>query len=87
MSHAVLHHRLRDMGGQISQRYRHVQIGTLRKIYGRSFATRLLPNTTLYELLELCGPHSLTELHLKMLQQDFDDGLLERKIRKVMGRK
>ncbi len=40
----------------------------------------------LYEVLELLGPQSLSELHLKMLQQDFDDGLLERKIRKITGR-
>jgi hypothetical protein len=75
------------MRGQVSHRHGHVHVGTLRKIYGRSFATDISPNTTLYELLELLGPHSLSELHLKMLQQDFDDGLLERKIRKVTARK
>jgi hypothetical protein len=87
MSHAVIHHRHRDTRGQISHRHGHVHIGTLRKIYGRSFATRLSPNTTLYELLELFGPESLTELHLKMLHQDFDNGLLERKLRRVTARK
>jgi hypothetical protein len=87
MSHAALHHRHLDTRGQISHRHGHIHIGTLRKIYGRSFATSLSPSSTLYEVLELYGAGSLTELHLKMLQQDFDDGLLERKIRKVTVRK
>jgi hypothetical protein len=83
MTHAVLHHRRqRDQSGQLSHKHGHVQIGALRRIYGPSFATTLSPATTLYEVLELFGPHSLSELHLKMLQQDFDDGLLERKIKK-----
>jgi hypothetical protein len=87
MTHVVLHHRRRDQNGQLSHKHGHVQIGALRRIYGPSFATNLSPATTLYEVLELLGPRSLSELHLKMLQQDFDDGLLERKIKKVTARR
>jgi hypothetical protein len=87
MSHALVDHRHRERGGEISHRHGHIQIATLRKIYGRWFATDLSPNTTLYEALELFGPRSISELHLKMVQQDFADGLLERKIRKITGRR
>lgn len=57
------------------------------KIYGQSFAAGLSPTTTLYEALELFGPHAISEMHLKMLQRDYDDGLLERKIKKALGHK
>ncbi len=62
-------------------------MATLRKIYGQSFAVSLSPATTLYEALELFGSHAIGEMHLKMLQQDYDDGLLERKIKKALGHK
>ena len=48
---------------------------------------QLAEHTTLYELLELNGPYTLSEMHLKMLQQDYQDGLLARKIAKVVGRR
>jgi hypothetical protein len=51
------------------------------------FAAGQPPDTTLYELLELPGSHNLSDLHLAMLQQDYDDGLLERKVKKVICRK
>jgi hypothetical protein len=88
MGQAVLqHHRHRDKNGQISHRHGSVHLGTLRRIYGRGFAASLSPDTTLYEILELPGSHNVSDLHLAMLQQDYDDGLLERKVNKVICRK
>jgi hypothetical protein len=88
MTDAVLHHpRHREKSGPISHRHGNLRVGTLRKIYGRSFATGQSPDTTLYELLELPGSRRVSDLHLAMLQQDYDDGLLERKIKKVICRK
>jgi hypothetical protein len=88
MAHAVLHpHRHRDKAGQIGHKHGNVRVGTLRKIYGQSFAAGLSPDATLYEVLELFGPQAVSEIHFRMLQQDYNDGLLERKIKKVMGRK
>jgi hypothetical protein len=59
----------------------------LRRIYGHSFAAGQSLGTTLYELLELPGSHNVSDLHVAMLQQDYDDGLLERKVKKVICRK
>ena len=88
MRQAVLHrHRHLDINGQISHRHGSVHIGTLRRIYGQAFAAGHAPDTTLYELLELSGPHTLREMYLKMLQQDYDDGSLARKIGKVFGKR
>jgi len=64
-----------------------VHVGTLRKIYGQAFAAGHGPDATLYELLELKGPYTLSEMHLKMLQQDYEDGSLPRKLAKVFGRR
>jgi hypothetical protein len=58
----------------------------LRKIYGHSFPAGQSPHT-LYELLEMSGSHTVSDLHVAMLQQDYDDGLLERKVKKVLCRK
>jgi hypothetical protein len=55
------------------------------KIYGQSFAAGLSPTTTLYEALELFGPHAISEMHLTMLQRDYNDGLLEKKSKKSPG--
>jgi hypothetical protein len=82
MGQAALKHL--DTRGQISHKHGNVHVGTMRRIYGHSFAAGLAPNTTLYEVLELFGPNALGEMHLKMLEQDYADGLLERKIRKVI---
>ena len=88
MGQTVLHrHRHHDQNGEISHRHGSVYIGTLRKIYGQAFAAGHAPDTTLYELLELNGPYTLSEMHLKMLQQDYQDGFLARKIAKVLGRR
>src|SRR4051794_10434046 len=88
MTHAVLHHpRRREKSGPISHRHGNLRVGTLRKIYGQSFATGQSPHTSLYELLELPSSRGVSDLHLAMLQQDYDDGLLERKIKKVICRK
>jgi hypothetical protein len=58
------------------------------KSTGKSFAAGLSPTTTLYEALELFGPHAISEMHLKMLQRDYNDGLLEQKIKKkALGHK
>jgi hypothetical protein len=88
MKQAVLRrHGHRDLNGEISHKHGSVHIGTLRKIYGQAFAAGHAPDTTLYELLELNGPYTLSEMHLKMLQQDYQDGSLARKIAKVFGRR
>jgi hypothetical protein len=88
MKQAVLRrHGHRDQNGEISHKHGAVHIGTLRKIYGQAFAAGHAPDTTLYELLELNGPYTVGEMHLKMLQQDYDDGLLPRKLAKVFGRR
>ena len=88
MTHAVLHRpRPREKSGPISHRHGNLRVGTLRKIYGHSFAAGQPLDTTLYELLELPGSHNVSDLHLAMLQQDYDDGLLERKVKKVICRK
>ena len=88
MTHAVLDDpRRRKRSGHISDRHGNLRVGSLRKIYGQSFADGLSPDTTLYELLELPGSHVVNDLHMAMLQQDYDDGLLERKIKKVICRK
>jgi hypothetical protein len=79
--------RHRDKKGQINHKHGSVPMAILRKIYGQSFAAGLSPTTTLYEALELFGPHPISEMHLKMLQWDYDDGLLERKIKKALGHK
>ena len=47
----------------------------------------MLPTPPFTSLLELNGPYTLSEMHLKMLQQDYQDGLLSRKIAKVVGRR
>ena len=59
----------------------------MRKIYGQAFAVVHASDVTLYELLEMNGPYTLSEMHLKMLQQDYEDGSLARKIAKVFGRR
>ena len=88
MRQAVLHrNRHQDKNSQISHRHGSVHNGTLRKIYGQAFAAGQAPDTTLFELLELNGPYTLSEMHLKMLQQDYEDGSLPRKLAKVLGRR
>jgi hypothetical protein len=87
MRHAVLHHPRHREKGHISHRHGNLRVGTLRKIYGQSFAAGQSHDATLYELLELPGSYRVSDLHLTMLQQDYDDGLLERKIKKVICRK
>ena len=88
MKPAVLRrHSHRDRNGEISHKHGSVHVGTLRKIYGQAFAAGHGPDATLYELLELKGPYTLSEMHLKMLQRDYGDGLLERKIKKALGHK
>ena len=64
MRHAVLHHpRYREKSGPISHRHGDLRVGTLRKIYGHSFAAGQSLDTTLYELLELPGSHNVSDLH------------------------
>jgi hypothetical protein len=88
MKPAVLRrHSHRDLNGEISHKHGSVHVGTLRKIYGQAFAAGHGPDATLYELLELNGPYTLSEMHLKMLQQDYEDGSLPRKLAKVFGRR
>jgi hypothetical protein len=77
----------REKSGPISHRHANLRVGTLRKIYGHSFAAGQSPDTSLYELLEMPGSHMISDLHAAMLQQDYDDGLLERKVKKVICRK
>jgi len=48
---------------QISHKHGSLPMPILRKIYGQSFAAGLSPTTTLYEALELFGPHAISEMH------------------------
>jgi hypothetical protein len=47
----------RDALGQISHRHGNVHVGTMRRMYGHSFAAGLAAETSLDEVLELSGPN------------------------------
>jgi hypothetical protein len=71
MTYAVLdHHCRREKGGHVSHRHSNLRVGTLRQVYGKSFAAGESADKTLYEILELPGSPVVCELHLAMLQQD-----------------
>ena len=61
------------------------------ELYGRSTVIRSPPvnrPTPLFMSSWKCPAHiSVSDLHVAMLQQDYDDGLLERKVKKVICRK
>jgi len=87
MTHSVLHHPRRRAKAGISVTGTAICAWeacvrfTANRLQGQS------PDTTLYELLELPESHVVSDLHMAMLQQDYDDVLLERKIKKVICRK
>jgi hypothetical protein len=75
MSRSTVHNRHRNKDGEISGKHGNTLIGTLRKIYGQSFAAGY-PNT---EKLSEVLP-SLNETSLSQLRRDHDTGHLEHKI-------
>lgn len=67
--------RHRDKDGAISKKHGNTLPGTLRKIYGRSFAAGYPDTTALSEVL-----HQLNETSLSQLRRDHDTGHLAHKI-------
>jgi hypothetical protein len=70
--------RHRDKDGAISKKHGNTLIGTLRKIYGQSFAAGHPQTATLSEVLL-----QLNETSLSQLRRDHETGHLEKKISKA----
>ena len=75
MSKAGLDNRHRNHDGEISHKHGNTIVGTLRKIYGQSFAAGYPATKKLSEVLLL-----LNETSLSQLRRDHDTGHLEHKI-------
>ncbi len=67
--------RHRDQNGEISHKHGNTLVGTLRKIYGQSFAAGYPETVKLSEVL-----HQLNETSLSQLQRDHKTGHLDHKI-------
>ncbi|WP_316228891.1 hypothetical protein [Bradyrhizobium sp. SZCCHNR1070] len=67
--------RHRDKDGEISRKHGNALIGTLRKIYGKSFAAGYPDTAKLSEILS-----QLNETSLSQLRRDHGTGHLEHKI-------
>ncbi|WP_315750931.1 MULTISPECIES: hypothetical protein [unclassified Bradyrhizobium] len=67
--------RHRDKDGEISRKHGNALIGTLRKIYGKSFAAGYPDTAKLSEVLS-----QLNETSLSQLRRDHGTGHLEHKI-------
>ena len=77
MSKAGLDNRHRNHDGEISHKHGNMLIGTLRKIYGQSFAAGYPATEKLSEVLL-----QLNETSLSQLRRDYETGHLEHKIAK-----
>ena len=66
---------LRDPNGEISHKHGNTLVGTLRKIYGQSFAAGYPETVKLSEVL-----HQLNATSLSQLQRDHKTGHLDHKI-------
>jgi hypothetical protein len=77
MSKAGLDNRHRNHDGEISHKHGSTLIGTLRKIYGQSFAAGYPATEKLGEVLL-----QLNETSLSQLRRDYETGHLEHKIAK-----
>jgi hypothetical protein len=75
MSKASLDNRHRNHDGEISHKHGSALIGTLRKIYGQSFAAGYPATEKLGEVLL-----QLNETSLSQLRRDHETGHLEHKI-------
>jgi hypothetical protein len=75
MSKAGLDNRHRNHDGEISHKHGNTFIGTLRKIYGQSFAAGFPATEKLSEVLL-----QLNETSLSQLRRDHETGHLEHKI-------
>ena len=67
--------RHRDQNGEISHKHGNTLVGTLRKIYGQSFAAGYPEAVKLSEVL-----NQLNETSLSQLQRDHKTGHLDHKI-------
>jgi hypothetical protein len=77
MKEAGLDGRHRDKDGEISKKHGNTLVGTLRKIYGQSFAAGHPETAQLSEVL-----HKLNETSLSQLRRDHGTGHLQKKIAK-----
>ena len=68
--------RHRDKNGEISKKHGNTLVGTLRKVYGRTFAAGQPDTATLSEVLEY-----LNETALGQLVHDEKNGHLAKKLR------
>ena len=75
MSKAGLDNRHRNKDGEISGKHGNTLIGTLRKVYGQSFAAGYPETEQLSEVL-----FKLNETSLSQLRRDHETGHLQRKI-------
>jgi hypothetical protein len=78
MKETGLDGRHRDKDGAISKKHGNTLIGTLRKIYGQSFAAGHPQTATLSEVLL-----QLNETSLSQLRRDHETGHLDKKISKA----
>jgi hypothetical protein len=78
MSKAGLDNRHRNKDGEISGKHGNTLVGTLRKIYGQSFAAGYPETEKLSEVLL-----KLNETSLSQLRRDHETGHLEHKIAKA----
>ncbi len=70
--------RHRDKDGEISRKHGNTLVGTLRRIYGKSFAAGYPDTTELKDVL-----HQLNETSLSQLRRDHGTGHLEHKIKEA----
>jgi hypothetical protein len=62
MKEPGLDHRHRDKNGEISRKHGNTLVGTLRKIYGASFAKGFADHEKLSDVLAKVDEHSLSQL-------------------------
>ena len=80
MEQPGLNNRHRDRNGEISRKHGNTLVGTLRRIYGHSFAEGCSDRDTLADVL-----HKLDEPSLSKLVHDHERHQLAPKIDKVEG--
>jgi hypothetical protein len=78
MKEPGLDHRHRDKNGEIGKKHGNTLVGTLRKIYGSTFAAGQPDTFKLSDVLE-----HLNETSLSQLVHDQRNGKLEKKIRQA----
>jgi len=78
MKEHALDNRHRDKDGEISKKHGNTLVGTLRKIYGKSFAAGYPEATKLADVLL-----QLNETSLSQLRRDHGTGHLDHKIKQA----